>query len=169
MQKWDSSTCVFALVQHLSGRLICIDYGVVRGWAITCIHLEKHVCVNINVIHFQSNNFLTIKIVNFWDSLQKDPMQKGMLLWILHYSTYDVANQLAKLVSLKKIAHQSWFSKLPWHQTWFGRPDGTMQWRENRIESSCAMKRKRDEFSLHAKGKLFLWCFLYFWWTYLGR
>ena len=31
MQKWDSSTCVFALVQHLSGRLICIDYGVVRG------------------------------------------------------------------------------------------------------------------------------------------
>ena len=120
---------------------------------------KKHVCVNIKIIYCQSNNFLTIKIVNVWDSLRKDPMQKGPLLWILHYSTYDVASQLAKLVSLKKIAHQSWFSKLPWHQTWFGRPVETMQWRENRIESSCAMKRKRDEFSVHAKGKLSLWCF----------
>ena len=65
MQKWDSSTCVFALVQHLSGRLICIDYRVVRGYAKTCIDPEKHVCVIIKIIHCQSNNFLTIKIVNF--------------------------------------------------------------------------------------------------------
>ena len=87
----------------LSGRLICIDYGVVRGWAKTCIHLEKHVCVNIKIIHCQSYNFLMSITINFWDSLQKDRMQKGPLLWILHYSTYDVASPLAKLVSLKRL------------------------------------------------------------------
>ena len=65
---------------------------------------RKHMCVNIKIIHCQSYNFLlTITIVNFWDSLQKDPMQKGPLVWILHYSTYDVASPLAKLVSLKRL------------------------------------------------------------------
>ena len=77
MQKWDSSTCVFALVQHLSGRLICIDYGVVRGWAKTCIHLEKHVCVNIKIIHCQSHEFFDNKVSRFLRFPAEGPNSKG--------------------------------------------------------------------------------------------